>query len=641
MFSKTLARVVPAICLATAWATAGPIGLIRSLNSPIVPAANSNTTFHGRHAFNPSVVLFNGTYFLYFRGEDQNGNQSIGVWTASSSGFNGTSWNQTPTSEPVITDGNLADPCAVVYKNQIYLYYMGAGGGSYLATSSDGLHFTLQGHILNSSGQNTAGDTPCPFVNSSDGKLYLFVTTGNGKGNGYEYMVMNSSDGLHFGSWSLAVAPSFLTGTVDAQSISTIRIYQEGSYYYAIYGASSVHDDYNEGFGLARSTDLVNWTKYPKNPIFLRGPAGSGDEGAVWSGSLIKAGSVYYLYYEGCGSNAGAGTSASNTARSTEYGGWASTNFSQVWLATSSSLNLTDWDSNGDLAPGTTFEVKNNSQALDVNGGPTSNGAGLFLNTTNGGSTQQWQFTPSAGFYQISNLNGGPSGYQVWDVGGQSVLNGAGVDQWPSWGGANQQWQVVPVSGGYAFKNRNSGDVLDLSGGNAVQNPWSGTSSQQWSLQSIGSNTVNYVVNPSFEASGAGATGLDWSVWSGNGTASASYTESGAHSGSYRMTNYSSSPFQVYTSQNLYGIPNGTYTLSAWVTGGGGQSASYLSAKHIDGSGEVTQDVRSYESGWPNWQKVTLSNINVTQNSLTVGVYTYDSSGNTWVSFDDFELIPQ
>ncbi len=634
-------------------AFAAPIGFIRTLNSPVVPAANgsgASGTFHATHAFNPSVVLFNGTYYLYFRGQDQNGTLSIGVWTQTRANFDGVTWNQAAAPGPVIRDGQLSDPCAVVYNNQVYLYYMGANGGSYLAISSDGLNFSLQGHIQDMSGSTSlAGDTPCPFVNASNGKLYLFTTQKatpqNGSGLGYEYTVMSSSDGLKFGSKTTVISPSFLEGTVDYQSISTIRIYQEGSYYYAIYGASSSHDDYNEGFGLARSTDLVNWTKYSKNPILLRGPAGSGDEGAVWSGSLIKVGSTYYLYYEGCGSNAGAGSSASNEARNTEYGWFGTTNFSQIWLATSSSINLSDWDTSGDLAPGTTYSVKsltNPATLLDVNGGAMANSASLYLNTPNGSASQAWQFTNMDGFYLISNHAAGPTGYQVWDVSGQSVLNAATVDQYPSWGAANQQWQVIPVAAGtYAFKNRGSGQVLDLSSNSTVQNPWTTAPSQQWQLASVGTGTINEAVNPGFEASAAGASPLGWNIWTGDGNAAAAYTETGSHGGSYRLTHYSSSPFQVYTSQTVNGIANGSYTLSAFVVGGGGQNAAYLSAKNYGSGPELTANVIPYESGWENWSQVVIPNIAVTNNSLTIGLYTYDPNGGTWVSIDDFELTLQ
>lgn len=636
-------------------ALASPIGFIRTRSLPIVPGANMNTSFHGTHAFNPSVVLFKNTYFLYFRGQDQNGTLSIGVWTQPVAGFDGVTWNQTPTTEPIIKDGQLADPCAVVYKNQVFLYYMGQNGGSYLATSADGLNFSLQGHIQDVNGSTTLqGDTPCPFVNTSDGKLYLFTsenaTPQNGSGPGYEYTVMTSNDGLKFGSKTTVISPSFLPGTIDYQSISTIRLYQEAQYYYAIYGASSSHDDYNEGFGLARSTDLVHWTKYAKNPIFLRGPAGQGDEGAVWSGSLVQVGGVYYLYYEGCGTHTANGSSdadsaASNQARSTEYGGFGSTNFSQIWLATSSSINLTDWDNNGDLPPATTYAVKsltNSGASLDVNGGPTANGASLYLNSSNNSVSQTWQFTNNAGFYSVSNVAGGPASYQVWDVSGQSVLDSATVDQFPSWGAANQQWQVVPVaSGSYAFKNRGSGQVLDLNSGSTVQNPWTSATSQQWSLTSLGTGLVNFVVNPGFEANGATAASLGWSTWTGDNNAAAVYTETGSRSGSYRLTNYSSSPFQVYTYQTLYGIANGTYKLTAWIVGGGAQDAAYLSAKDYGSGPELTANALSLEAGWENWEQLSIPGIAVTNNTLTVGFYTYDPNGGTWISIDDLELTPQ
>lgn len=47
--------------------------------------------------------------------------------------------------------------------------------------------------------------------------------------------------------------------------------------------------------GLAYSTDLLNWTKDPANPVFS--PSGGDETGIAANGSIVLKGSTYYLYY--------------------------------------------------------------------------------------------------------------------------------------------------------------------------------------------------------------------------------------------------------------------------------------------------------------------------------------------------------
>ncbi len=155
----------------------------------------------------------------------------------------------------------------------------------------------------------------------------------------------------------------------------------------------------------------------------------------------------------------------------------------------------------------------------------------------------------------------------------------------------------------------------------------------------VGGNTAaKGVVNWSFEASGATQTPSGWGTWpGGNGAnADADFTETGGHSGTYRCTHYKASAYEVYTDQLVTGLANGTYTLSAWVVGGGGQNAAFMSAKAY-GSGvpELKTDV--VQSGWPNWTKISIPNINVSNGQCHIGFYT-NAPGGKWLSFDDVTL---
>lgn len=493
--------------LAAAGAT-GPISatpiLFRAAgNRPVVPTASG--TWHGICAANPTAVQFRGTDYLYFRGiAAHRAPDAVGVWNAPALGFDGRHWNQKPVANPVLTAGRtgfdstgIQDPCAVVFHGQVFLYYMGTANSSRigLATSSDGLHFAKQGEVWHD------GGTPCPFYNPRDHKLYLFYTRSTG--NGWEYWATSSLDGRHFGPGQRVFGPSGVRGAFDRQSISTARLWAEGGSFYMIYGGSPDAPDYNTGLGLAHSRDLIHWQRYPANPILRRGPAGGWAEGGVWSGTLLKVKGVYNLWYEACGSGAGAGTAASISARNTPYGGYEATSFSQIGRATYA----------GSL-----------------------------------------------------------------------------------------QWGIAHLRQASARPAAPRGALVD---------------------------------NPGFEASGPTGTPPFWGVWTGDGNA-ASYTERGGHMGTYRCTQSSKKAFQVYTSQTITDIPNGVYTLKAWVVGGGGQKDCFMSAKqYAPNAPELKADIKPLETGYPHWKQVSLSNIRVTNHKCTVGFYSFDPAGGHWMSFDD------
>ena len=155
----------------------------------------------------------------------------------------------------------------------------------------------------------------------------------------FEFFVCTSDDGIGFDKEDEKVIfrPAENKDELDSFSVSTCRIMQEDGIYYMTYGMCDKFDDYPIAFGLAKSTDLMNWKRFPGNPIMTRGKAGEWDEGAIWFGTVYKYSNTYYLYYEGTG--AGLGTkspkalSASEMCRNNDYGGYAKTSFSQIGLA--------------------------------------------------------------------------------------------------------------------------------------------------------------------------------------------------------------------------------------------------------------------------------------------------------------------
>lgn len=472
-------------------ASAEPFTFQHSAKNPVVASGGANP-WHFLSA-NPTAVKFKGKVFFYFRGIAVPGGPStISVWTSDFAGFNGVKWNTAPTQNPILVPGevdsydpnHIENPDAVVFQNKVFLYYMAVKNGVgniCLATSEDGLHFTKRGQVL--SGAGTSGSV----VNPADGKLYLFFSHRATNNKGWEYHVIPSADGLVF---DRALEKTVLQPTdkgiaFDAQSISTVRILREGRYFYMTYAGCPTTEDYPEAIGLARSTDLYRWERYPI-PICLRGATGTWNEGAMWSGALLNVNDVYYLWYEGCGTNAGAGTNVSNLARNTSYGAYGSGSFSQIGLATYQGPPgaLTDWNADFNAGP---YSLKNINSGLflEVAGQQEGNGGPAAQFSWWGGDNQKWLIERVSGFYKITNVHS----KKALETGGGSQVNGGISMQWTWNETPNQQWHIVPLANGQInILNRWSGMSLEVSGQSVAlsapvdQWTWWGGSNQRWKL---------------------------------------------------------------------------------------------------------------------------------------------------------------
>jgi hypothetical protein len=81
-------------------------------------------------------------------------------------------------------------------------------------------------------------------------------------------------------------------------------------------------------------------------------------------------------------------------------------------------------------------------------------------------------------------------------------------------------------------------------------------------------------------------------------------------------------------------LPNGTYTLSAWVKSSGGQNSAVLAAKNFGG----TDLSHSLADAMDNWTLVTIPEVKVTNGTCQVAI-TSDAKANNWVEVDDISLV--
>ncbi len=134
------------------------------------------------------------------------------------------------------------------------------------------------------------------------------------------------------------------------------------------------------------------------------------------------------------------------------------------------------------------------------------------------------------------------------------------------------------------------------------------------------------VTNPGFESNGASQTPT---AWSESGTVAASKSEAGGHSGSYQLAHWAASAYSVETLQTLTGLTSGSYTLSAWVRSGGGQSAAYVGLRNC--GGQAVQANIPASGG--TWTQVSVT-TNVTSSSCTIAIVS-NAGANQWINVDD------
>lgn len=153
-----------------------------------------------------------------------------------------------------------------------------------------------------------------------------------------------------------------------------------------------------------------------------------------------------------------------------------------------------------------------------------------------------------------------------------------------------------------------------------------------WNLIKQSVVQTNYILNDGFEADQAPAVYLSgWSTWrSGTGTPFGNILN--PHTGNYAMQLFSTSDFNASMYQNIV-IPNGTYTLKAWVKSSGGQKAATIYAKNYGVTGKST----NINTATSTWTQITIPGIVVTKGQIQVGIWS-DAYANNWVNVDDVTL---
>lgn len=265
----------------------------------------------------------NNTFYVKIPNDLNTSNTTIYLYYGLSSG-NSTKINPTSdtdkwirySSNPVLTAGTggawddswVQIHSIVNVSGTYYGYYVGSTnvgavhGQTGLATSTNGITWSKnEGNPViphGTAGQWDDDATGYPLVWKEGSNWYALYS--GGKSDLYrKFGLATSTDGISWTKYgSSPVLSNGSAGTWDSQYLLPgTTMLKEGNTYYLFYmGGSDVSDSGTWNIGLATSTNLVNWTKNPNNPI-ITGTADTFEDG-ILEPHVQKFGDTYYMWYQ-------------------------------------------------------------------------------------------------------------------------------------------------------------------------------------------------------------------------------------------------------------------------------------------------------------------------------------------------------
>ena len=145
-------------------------------------------------------------------------------------------------------------------------------------------------------------------------------------------------------------------------------------------------------------------------------------------------------------------------------------------------------------------------------------------------------------------------------------------------------------------------------------------------------NALNLIPDSSWESGKLG-------IWKLNGSSTACFVEnnkSNARTGKWTYKYWLATGFKSILSTNMTNLKDGTYKLSVWAMGGGGENSIRLFVSDFDGT-KNQKSTKIVNTGWRNWKQYTVE-FNVVGGKATLGIYLDTNAGN-WGNFDDVELV--
>ncbi len=233
------------------------------------------------------ILLEDGTYKMWYSG--YKGGESDRKHLGYATSTDGINWERYD-DNPIYKEKWTEDMFVIKEDGQYYMFAEGENDIAHLLISEDGIDWQEKGDLIirKKNGDRIAGPYGTPTIWIEDGKWHLFYER-----NDLGVWLATSEDQI---TWTnVQDEPVLEMGPeeYDAGAVAANQIVKLNDHYYLYYHGSTNPNwaDPNENALwsslVAMSTDLINWKKYPENPIV---------EGDHSSPILVSDGEEYRLY---------------------------------------------------------------------------------------------------------------------------------------------------------------------------------------------------------------------------------------------------------------------------------------------------------------------------------------------------------
>lgn len=251
----------------------------------------------------PSHIIFDGTnYTMWYSGANTSSIQQLGIATSS----DGISWTRNE-NNPVLQvgpdgawDDKSAGEVSIIFDEGIYkMWYSGYTGVGLqyqigYATSPDGINWTKYANNPVLSPTSSTWDSSAvfqPYV-IKNGSTYHMWYSGKSSSH-WKLGYATSSDGIQ---WTKHPSNPVLDKTqswenVGGDGLGNPTVLYDGTLFHMWYHVS--------GIGYAVSTNGINWTKYQDNPVVPRGNDGEWDDYFLVTPEVNNNNGQYMMWYGG------------------------------------------------------------------------------------------------------------------------------------------------------------------------------------------------------------------------------------------------------------------------------------------------------------------------------------------------------
>jgi predicted GH43/DUF377 family glycosyl hydrolase len=271
------------------------------IDNPTNPVLQSSGNYFDNYGVAQPVIMYDeNKYKMWYHGDGGNAKKYV-LYAESSDGKN---WVKHPV--PVLTPGAAGSwdswavqPGIVIKESGVYkMYFTGYANQNHqwyigLATSTDGINWTKNPNPVLYSGSGWEYQITAASMIKKGNQYFLYY---NGRNSNYTEKVglAISNDGVNFTKHS--ANPIFINDKPwEGSGVMCPSIYQENNIYKMVYMSAQ-----GTGFGIAQSSDGINWTKDPQNPFFRKEQTTNGWGIAnIAYPNVIKVNNDFRIYYSG------------------------------------------------------------------------------------------------------------------------------------------------------------------------------------------------------------------------------------------------------------------------------------------------------------------------------------------------------